>query len=128
LPESPAIIAAPSWKKQKYFGQKMSRATGGCNNFSGQVETRLRQSRSLSSLAVRAGMWSVFMFALLRNVLWLPLAFVAAAAGCKTAAERRGEYVDPNTTLVEGVRPKGDEKNVLGWDARSREIERSLGY
>jgi hypothetical protein len=62
------------------------------------------------------------------KLLWLPLVLAALTTGCKTAAERRGEYVDPNTNLVEGYRPKGDEKNVLGWDARSREIERSLGY
>jgi hypothetical protein len=53
---------------------------------------------------------------------------LAFATGCQTAAEKRGEYVDPHTGLVEGVRSKGDGKNVLGWQDHSREIERSLGY
>jgi hypothetical protein len=64
----------------------------------------------------------------LLKLLWLPLAMTAVLSGCKTAAERRGEYVDPNTHLVDEYRPKGDEKNVLGLEPRSREIERSLGY
>ncbi len=53
---------------------------------------------------------------------------LALTIGCQTAAEKRGEYVDPHTGLVEGVRAKGDGKNVLGWQDHSREIERSLGY